>query len=397
IKLKKHLDLLSRKQKNSNYLFYFAVPPACIEIIIEQLIKQNLLTEVENGFRRIVVEKPFGSDLASAINLNRKLHSLVNEKQIYRIDHFLGKETVQNLLLFRFSNGLFEPIWNRLYIDHVQITVAETIGIELRGNYYEQAGALRDMVPNHIFQMLSLFAMEPPISFSAYDIHAEKMKVLRAIQTYTPELVLQNAVRGQYDSAMINNQNISSYRTETNVNPQSVVETYVALKLFIDNWRWLRVPFYIRTGKRLPLHTTEIIVQFKSGPPALFKELSNNMKPNLLKIYIQPDEGISLMFNSKIPGPTLRLDQVEMKFKYKDYFGIKPETGYEMILYDCMQGDHLLFKQADMVEMSWRIVQPILDVWHAIPPKDFPNYKAGTWGPISADELLSKDGRRWIL
>ncbi|HEX4045834.1 MAG TPA: glucose-6-phosphate dehydrogenase [Gammaproteobacteria bacterium] len=396
--LKTMLEKLAVEKASKNYLFYFAVPPEFIETITVALSKTALLTEEENNyFRRIVVEKPFGHDLISAKKLNALLLSLVNEQQIFRIDHFLGKETVQNLLVFRFSNGLFEPIWSRLYIDHVQITVAEILGVELRGNYYERAGALRDMIPNHLFQMLSLITMEPPSAFSADYIRAEKEKVLRAVQIPTPEQVLSRAVRGQYGPGKIDNQTVVGYRAEPNVAPQSSTETYVALKLLIDNWRWLHVPFYLRTGKRMPIHQSEIIIQFRSGPSALFNGSASKVMPNLLHIFIQPEEGISLRFNAKIPGPDLQLGQVNMKFKYSDYFGIKPQTGYETILYDCMKGDQLLFNHANMVETEWALVQPILDVWGALPPRDFPNYAAGTWGPNEADELLLKDGRKWLL
>jgi glucose-6-phosphate 1-dehydrogenase len=395
--LKKKLDALAKQNASTNYIFYFAAPPESMETITTELGKASLLKEGNNSFRRIVVEKPFGHDLNSAKKLNQVLLSVVDEEQIFRIDHFLGKETVQNLLAFRFSNGLFEPIWNRLYVDHVQITVAETLGVELRGGYYEHAGALRDMVPNHIFQMLSLVTMEPPLSFSPDHIHEEKAKVLNAVQMLTPEQVLSHVVRGQYGPDKINGVSVPGYRAEKNVSPDSAVETYMALKLFLDNWRWLHVPFYIRTGKRMSVHTSEIVIQFKSGPSALFNGQGKKPQPNLLKIFIQPDEGISLIFNSKIPGPGLHLGTVDMKFKYSDYYGIKPQTGYETILYDCMNGDHLLFKKADIVELGWAIVQPVLDVWGALPPREFPNYAAGTPGPVEAEELLSKDGRTWIL
>ncbi len=396
-KLTQELKNLAKTGASQNYLFYFAAPPQSMGTIATELGKAQLLNEENKNFRRIVVEKPFGHDLDSAKKLNQLLLSIVNEEQIFRIDHFLGKETVQNILTFRFSNGLFEPIWNRLYINHVQITVAETLGIESRGGYYEHAGALRDMVPNHIFQMLSLIAMEPPLSFSADHIHTEKTKALHAVQIFTPEQVLQNTVRGQYGPGKVDGVLVPGYRQEKNVAANSPIETYSAFKLFLDNWRWLHVPFYIRTGKRLPLHTSEIIVQFRSGPSALFSGAELKVQPNLLKIYIQPEEGISLIFNSKIPGSGLRLGQVDMKFKYSDYYGIKPQTGYETILYDCMNGDHLLFKPADIVELGWAIVQPVLDVWSALTPREFPNYAAGTWGPKEADELLLKDGRKWLL
>jgi glucose-6-phosphate 1-dehydrogenase len=397
ITLKNKLDALVKNGASENFIFYFASPPESMETIATELGSASLLNEENDNFRRLVVEKPFGHDLASAIQLNKVLLSAVNENQIFRIDHFLGKETVQNLLAFRFSNGLFEPIWNRLYVDHVQITVAETLGVELRGGYYEHAGALRDMVPNHIFQMLSLITMEPPLSFSADHIHDEKIKALHSIQLLTPEHVLSNAVRGQYGPGKINGVDVPGYRSEQTVSPDSLIETYVAFKLYLDNWRWLHVPFYIRTGKRMPVHKSEIVIQFKSGPSTLFSGLEKKLQPNLLKIFIQPDEGISLIFNSKIPGPELRLGQVDMKFKYSDYYGVKPQTGYETILYDCMNGDHLLFKKDDIVELGWAIVQPVLDVWGGLPPRDFPNYAAGTCGPAEADELLQKDGRKWLL
>ncbi|HEV2523588.1 MAG TPA: glucose-6-phosphate dehydrogenase, partial [Gammaproteobacteria bacterium] len=297
----------------------------------------------------------------------------------------------------RFSNGIFEPIWNRRYIDHIQITVAETLGVELRGSYYEQAGALRDMVPNHLFQVLSLITMEPPVSFSADYIRDEKEKAMNAIQIFTPEQVFLQAVRGQYAPGIIDAAKVVGYRSEKNVAPQSSTETFVALKLLLDNWRWLNVPFYLRTGKRLKAHTSEIIIQFKSGPSTLFGGAGKNIMPNLLRINIQPEEGISLRFNAKVPGADLRIGQVDMKFKYSDYFGVEPQTGYETILYECMNGDHTLFNKAAMVETEWAVVQSILDVWGTLTPHEFPNYAAGTWGPKEADALLQKDGKEWLL
>ncbi len=385
--LKNKLEDLEKVVGNKNVLFYFAAPPEFMSTIAAGLGHAQLLSESDGRyFRRMVVEKPFGHDLASAKQLNKELLSVVKDQQIYRIDHFLGKETVQNLLAFRFSNGIFEPIWNRRYIDNIQITVAETLGIELRGAYYEHAGALRDMVPNHLFQVLSLITMEPPGSFLAEYISAEKEKALRAIQILTPEQVFTQTVRGQYEG----------YRSEQHVAPESSVETYVALKLYLDNWRWLHVPFYLRTGKRLKAHASEIVIQFKSGPSTLFGGQHLNVMPNLLRINIQPEEGISMRFNAKIPGPDVRLGQVDMKFKYSDYFGIEPQTGYETILYECMNGDHTLFKNAQMEETSWTVVQSILDVWGSVKPHDFPNYAAGSWGPADADALLHKDGRAWF-
>lgn len=396
--LKAKLKALESKLGNKNVIFYFAAPPDFMLTIATKLYHAHLLSE-EDGqyFRRIVVEKPFGHDVSSAKHLNQKLTQLMNESQIFRIDHFLGKETVQNLLAFRFSNGIFEPIWNRRYIDHIQITVAETLGVELRGPYYEHAGALRDMVPNHLFQLLSLITMEPPVSFSADYIQDEKEKVMHAVQAFTPEQVFLQAVRGQYGAGSIRDTKVVAYRSEKKVSPESSTETFVALKLFLDNWRWLHVPFYLRTGKRLKAHTSEIIIQFKAGPATLFDEPAKNIMPNLLRINIQPEEGISLRFNAKIPGPNLELGRVDMKFRYSDYFGLEPQTGYETILYDCMNGDHTLFNRASMIDTSWAIVQPILDVWSTLTPHDFPNYAAGTWGPLQAMALLKRDGRKWML
>ena len=396
-KLNKQLITLQKQKASLNTLFYFAVPPQFIEIIATGLSKAKLLTE-EKGqyFRRLVVEKPFGHDLDSAKELNQVLLSLVEEQQIFRIDHFHGKETVQNILALRFSNGLFEPIWNHLYIGHVQITVAETLGVEERSTYYEHAGALRDMMPNHLFQMLSLITMEPPSSFESDHIQDEKEKALSSIQIMTPEQVLQNTVRGQYGAGEIDGKKVMPYRQENGVDPHSNTETYVVLKLFLDNWRWYKVPFYLCTGKRLAKRTSEILIQFRSGPSHLFSNCSEDIHPNILRIQIQPDEGISLCFNAKVPGPAMRLSPVNMSFKYSDFFGVKPATGYETILYECINGDHLVFKRAAAIETSWAVVQPILDVWSALHPRDFPNYTAGSWGPKDAYKLIAKDGRTWL-
>jgi glucose-6-phosphate 1-dehydrogenase len=396
--LKKKLTELEEAGASKNCLFYFAVPPELIINISTGLNQAKLLEEpTSDFFRRIVIEKPFGHDLESAKKLNQQLLQLVKEEQIFRIDHYLGKETVQNLLALRFSNGIFEPIWNCRYIDHVQITVAETLGVELRGNYYEQSGALRDMFSSHLLQLLSIITMEPPVSFTSEYIQSEKSKALHAVRLYTPERVLQQAVRGQYGPGRIDGSTVPGYRSEPHVDPNSKVETFAALKLLLDNWRWLNVPFYLRTGKRLHTRSSEIIVQFKSEPANLFTHCSKQILPNLLRINIQPNEGISLRFNAKVPGQILRIGQVNMDFKYSDYFGSEPRTGYETILYDCMNGDHTLFEHAEMVETAWSILQPVLDVWSALPPRDFPNYSAGTWGPAAAEQLLKADDRQWQM
>ena len=377
--LKKKLHSLENITRN--VLFYLAVQPNFIPVIAKNLAHNSLLKESKKEFyRRLIVEKPFGHDVKSARKLNLLLLSMMNENQIYRIDHFLGKETVQNILAFRFSNSMLEPIWNRLYVDHVQITVAEQLGVENRGQYYEKAGALRDMISNHILQMLSLITMEPPVSYNEKEIFAEKQKALNSIQILTPEQVPLNVVRGQYGAGVINHKKVSSYRNSKNVSPNSLVETFVALKFYFNNWRWLNVPFYLRTGKCMPIRKTEIIVQFKKGPSSLFTEKDNNVMPNLLRITIQPDAEISLRFNAKVPGVSMHLGQVDMRFNYANYFGIKSETGYETIIYDCMKNDHLLFTPGEMIETEWKLVQPILDMWSILKPKDFPNYSAGTWG-----------------
>jgi glucose-6-phosphate 1-dehydrogenase len=379
-----------------NYLYYLATTPDFFSLIVQQLGAAGLAREGNGHWRRVILEKPFGHDLDSARVLNQEIRKVLNEKQIYRIDHYLGKETVQNIMVFRFANGILEPIWNRRYIDHVQITVAEDIGVEQRGGYYNEAGALRDMVPNHIFQLISLTAMEPPISFEADAVRDEQVKILHAIQPILPEEVLRYAVRGQYGEGIIGGERVPGYRSELGVPPNSVTETFVALKLHIDNWRWAGIPFYIRTGKRLPRRVTEVAIQFKRAPFVLFRKTPvEHLRPNLLVLHIQPDEGISLSFGAKVPGPLVRLGTVDMDFQYEDYFGSTQSTGYETLLYDCMLGDATLFQRADMVEASWSVVAPILDVWKALPPRNFPNYAAGTWGPQEADDLMSREGREW--
>ena len=395
-KLRERLNEADEKWKTQGcYLFYLAVPPSQFAPVVQQLGERDLVTERDGKWRRVVIEKPFGHDLESARALNRDILKVLDERQIYRIDHYLGKETVQNILAFRFANGIFEPIWNRRYVDHVQITVAETVGVEGRGSYYEEAGALRDMVQNHMFQLLALTAMEPPTSFAPNAVRDERVKVLCAIKPFDPEDVLRFTVRGQYGEGELEGKRVAGYRQEPDVKPDSPVETFVAIELFVENWRWAGVPFYLRTGKRLPRRVTEIAIQFKSAPFVMFRETPvEQLKPNVLVIRIQPEEGISLRFEGKVPGPTMRLGTVKMDFHYADYFGTTPSTGYETLLYDVMTADSTLFHRTDMVEVGWSVVTPILDVWRALTPRSFPNYAAGTWGPKEADELI-KDGRKW--
>jgi glucose-6-phosphate 1-dehydrogenase len=339
-----------------NYLFYLATAANFFNDIITQLGAAGLTQEDDNHWRRVIIEKPFGHDLASARALNQTISTVLQEKQVYRIDHYLGKETVQNILVFRFGNGLFEPIWNREHIDHVQITVAETVGVESRGNFYEGTGAVRDMVQNHLFQLLAMTAIEPPISFDADEVRDEKSKLLKSVIPFTAQTIQTQTVRGQYGAGAVQGAQVPAYRAEPRVAPDSVTETYAALKLNIDNWRWAGVPFYLRTGKRLAKRVTEIAIQFKQVPSLLFRQTSSaQLTPNFLTIRIQPDEGIHLQFGAKVPGPTIKIGGVEMDFCYKDYFGTTPSTGYETLLYDCMIGDATLFQRADNVELGWSI------------------------------------------
>lgn len=381
-----------------NALFYLAASPEYFDSIVSQLAQAGMVEQDGGRWRRVVIEKPFGRDLASAQELNRSLLKVLDERQIYRIDHYLGKETVQNILVFRFSNGIFEPIWNRRYVDHVQITVSEALGVEGRGGYYEEAGALRDMVPNHIFQLISLVALEPPISFDADAVRDEQSKVLRAVQPMEPEDVLTKAVRGQYGAGRIGDRHLTDYRQEDRVDSLSKTETFVAMKVEIDNWRWKDVPFYLRVGKAMPERLTEIVVQFRRPPFVLFRDTPvDDLHPNQLVIRVQPDEGISLSFGAKVPGATMRIGSVDMDFDYAEHFGSAIATGYERLLHDAFVGDQTLFQRADMVEAGWKIVAPLLDVWGALAARDFPNYAAGTWGPKEAVELMARDGRRWRL
>jgi glucose-6-phosphate 1-dehydrogenase len=386
----------NQHQTLGNKFFYFAVAPRFFSPIAKQLGSTGLIKEENGKWARVIIEKPFGHDLDSARQLNLDLKKVLTEKQIYRIDHYLGKETVQNVLVFRFSNNIIEPLWNRNFVDHVQITAGETVGVEHRGGFYETAGALRDMVPNHLFQILTMTAMEPPISFDADEVRNKQAEVLHAIQPLNPEDVLTSTVRGQYGEGSIDAQRVTGYRGEPSVSPDSNTETFVALKLQIDNWRWAGVPFYLRTGKRLAERRTEIVIQFRRTPFVLFRNTTvKNLETNRLVLHIQPDEGISLSFGAKVPGSIMKLGLVNMDFDYCSYFGAEHSTGYERLLRDCMAGDATLFQRADMVEAGWSVIQPILDVWHALPARGFPNYSAGSWGPKEAEDLLQREGRAW--
>ncbi len=395
--LKSELEKTDKQQGTpGSYLFYTAVSPSFFGEIVKQLAGAGLTTETGGHWRRVIIEKPFGHDLESANALNREIGACIHENQAFRIDHYLGKETVQNILAFRFGNGFFEPLWNNNYIDHVQITVAETVGVEHRGGFYEVTGALRDMVPNHIMALVSLTAMEPPISFDSEPLRDEKTKVLRAIRPLKPGDVANWAVRGQYGPGTLEGKPVPGYRAEPQVDPKSGIETYVAMKLAIDNWRWSGVPFYLRTGKRMAKRLTEIAIKFKAPPLLLFRQTGvKQLEQNELVLHIQPNEGISLNFSAKIPGPVVKLGAVDMSFKYADHFGSAPSTGYETLLLDCMIGDPALFQRADTVDAGWRVVDPILEAWKASPATDFPNYAAGSWGPPAADELLKHNGRKW--
>ena len=385
-----------------NVLFYLATPPEAFAPIVARLGEAGLARQGGPGderprWRRVVVEKPFGRDLESALALNAALRLVLREEQIFRIDHYLGKETVQNLLVFRFANGIFEPIWNRRYVDHVQITVAESLGVEGRGAFYERAGALRDIVQNHILQLLSLVAMEPPATLAGEAVRDEKVKVLQAIRPQPPEALLSTAVRGQYGEGLVDHQAVPGYRQEPNVAPGSQVETFAALRLEVENWRWAGVPFYVRSGKRLGQRDTRIVVQFKRPPLLLFREAGvADVEPNRLEIRVQPEEAILISMKAKVPGPRIRLSDVKLDFSYADFGPLPKATGYERLLHDAMLGDATLFHRADMVEAAWRVATPVLDLWGSLPARDFPNYAAGSHGPAAADELLARDGRRWI-
>jgi glucose-6-phosphate 1-dehydrogenase len=379
-------------------LFYLAIPPSVYGGVVTQLSAAGLVKpRTAHGWRRVIVEKPFGTDLASARELNAVLHRHLDESQIFRIDHYLGKETVQNLLVFRFANGMFEPIWNRRYIDHVQITASETVGVERRASYYEGAGALRDMVQNHLMQVLALVAMEPPIRFSAENVRDRKLDALLSIQPFVDDERQQmEVVRAQYASGWVNGAEVPGYREEEGVDPHSTTETYVALRLHLDSWRWAGVPFYIRTGKRLPKRTTEIAIQFRRPPLHLFKRVSPTpIASNLLVVNIQPDEGTSVRFEAKLPGSRMQLAPVMMNFRYGSAFGMAVPEAYETLLLDAMLGDPTLFARHDFVEASWALITPVHEAWQAAGAGAVPTYEAGEWGPKEADALLAADGRRW--
>jgi glucose-6-phosphate 1-dehydrogenase len=381
-------------------LYYLAIPPTVYSTVIEQLGTAGLADPPARGWRRIVVEKPFGTDLDSARALNRLAHEHFDEEQVYRIDHYLGKETVQNLLVFRFGNGMFEPVWNRRYIDHVQITAAETVGVEHRAAYYEGAGALRDMLQNHLLQVLSLVAMEPPIAFTAESVRDRKMDAILAVQPFLTDSARAKVpgagvIRAQYRAGWVNGVEVPGYRDENGVGRESTTETYAAVRLNLDNWRWAGVPFYVRTGKRLPKRTTEIAIQFRRPPLEIFKRASQaSVAPNLLVVNVQPDEGISLRFETKLPGTRMQIAPVMMNFRYGTTFGGEVPEAYETLLLDAMLGDATLFARHDFVETSWALIEPVLDAWHA-QPGAIPSYEAGEWGPPEADNLMEQDGRRW--
>ena len=379
-----------------NRLFYLAIPAQLFGPAIDGMDAAGLTRESDGRWRRVVIEKPFGHDLESARALDEEIHRRLRDHQVFRIDHFLGKETVQNVMALRFANGLFEPIWNRSHIDHVQITAAETLGVERRGKFYEGTGALRDMVPNHLFQLLAMTAMEPPISFEAANVRAKKAEVVSAIRPMSEAEALECAVRGQYVAGSVMDESVRGYREEPEVAPASTTETFVALKVHVDNWRWAGVPFYLRTGKRLRARRTEIAIRFHQAPLSIFRGTDvRSMHPNWMIVRIAPEEGIALEFAAKRPGPSIKLDTVSMDFCYADHFHTAPSSGYETLLYDCMVGDATLFQAAPTIEAGWRAVQPVLDAWERHPQQGLMPYAAGSDGPACADALLARDGREW--
>src|SRR5258705_2387825 len=393
---KRLAELESLKNIGGNRLFYLSTPPEVYPDIVEQLGRAGLARPSSpNSWVRIIIEKPFGRDLASAKALNQIVLNVFDEKQVYRIDHYLGKATVQNLLVLRFGNGIFEPLWNRNYVDQVQITAAETLGVERRGGFYETTGALRDMIQSHVLQLTSLVAVEPPASFDATAVRNEKLKVLQSIRPFDLEMVAQSVVRGQYAQGTVSGKPVPGYREEQNVSPQSRTETFVAAKLLIDNWRWANVPFYLRTGKRLAKRTTEIVIQFKRAPHIVFR--GREADANRLILNIQPDEGISISFGAKRPGTEMSIGNVNMRFSYQQGFADSSRSAYATLVNDCLIGDATLFDRGDSVEAAWSLVDPILDVWSAAKTAAVPKYASGSWGPKESDALLERDGRKWHI
>jgi glucose-6-phosphate 1-dehydrogenase len=391
---KRLVELDAEKKFGGNRLFYLSTPPEVYPDIVEQLGRAGLARPGQSGsWVRIIIEKPFGRDLATARELNQIVLSVFEERQVYRIDHYLGKDTVQNLLVLRFGNGIFEPLWNRNYVDHVQITASETLGVERRGGFYETAGALRDMIQSHVLQLTSLMAVEPPASFDANAVRNEKLKVLQSIRPFNLEMVAQSVVRGQYAPGKVGEKTVAGYREEPNVSPNSRTETFVSMRLLIDNWRWAGVPFYLRTGKRLAKRTTEIMIQFKRAPHIVFRE--REVEPNRLVLNIQPDEGISFSFGAKRPGTEMSIGNVTMNFSYREGFGGASRSAYATLLNDCLRGDATLFDRGDSVEAAWSLVDPILDVWSAAKSVSVPQYPSGAWGPRESDQLLEREARQW--